>query len=169
MRTRMRMRMVLQLVTTGKHRIRIRIRSYLQSSKSTSKVKDHHHPTPLTLQSRKKTPSSTSPPPPTMTMTMTTTQQHHHHPHQKKIQSDQAAKIIGSIAKPISTGDWSKLPRRNADRPDPADNPIFQKFRKFGTVSLPKSTTIGPPRERVTTGGGVAVTVWYRKTGVSVR
>jgi len=67
--------------------------------------------------------------------------------------SDKAAEIIGSIAKPIATGDWTKLPRRK-DIPSPEDNPIFQQFRKYGTVTIPSSTVgsnadaiVGRPRE----------------------
>jgi len=70
-------------------------------------------------------------------------------------QSNEAARIITSIAKPIATGDWSKLPRRNPNRPDPKDNPIFQRFRKYGVVALPNppgtlatdDNNTGRPRE----------------------
>jgi len=67
-------------------------------------------------------------------------------------QSDKAAEIIGSIAKPIATGDWSK---RNKGKviPSPEDNPIFQQFRQYGTVTTPGGTAesvgnnVGRPRE----------------------
>lgn len=49
------------------------------------------------------------------------------------LSNDKFNDIIGSISKPIATGDWSKL--KNKNKPKPEDNPILNNWRKRRTLA----------------------------------
>ncbi len=55
--------------------------------------------------------------------------------------------IIQSIAKPIATGDWSKLKKK--DKPKPEDNPILKNWKQRRQTLAADSPSLIPPKNKL--------------------
>ena len=56
-------------------------------------------------------------------------------------------RIIQSIAKPIATGDWSKLKKK--DKPKPEDNPILKNWKQRRQTLAADSPSLLPPKKKL--------------------
>jgi len=57
--------------------------------------------------------------------------------------------IIGSISKPIATGDWSKWKKEKKHKPKPEDNPMLKNWREHCTLAAGSPSLLLKKKEKL--------------------